>query len=457
MRRPRTSPLAALLLPLLLTACGDDPDAPANLEILAELEAIAGLTVAEGTSKVEGYRYFVLEYEQPADHGAPAGQRFQQRMTLLHRDASAPFVLGSTGYHVNSADQRLREPADLLRANQLLVEHRFFTPSRPDPADWSLLTIEQAAADHHRIAEALRPIYSGSWISSGGSKGGMTSIYHRRFYPEDVAGTVAYVAPNSLGSSDPRYLDFIAGQGDPDCRQALRDFQREVLLRRPAMLERMFDQAASEAQSYAMLGAEEALEVAAVDFVFAFWQYFDASRCADIPAQAASDDEVWAFLDEIAPPAQYWDTRVLNYEPYYWQAATQLGYPALEEAHLADLLVYPHFDVAASFVVPGPGKAPTFDPGAMEDIASWVSAEGERLLLIYGEDDPYTAAAFELGAAKDSFRFVVPQKNHRAKIVDLPAIDRDAALHALEAWTGVEPALPPPQALTLPPTERWPL
>ncbi|UQA63343.1 S28 family serine protease [Polyangium aurulentum] len=460
MRRPVTPLLAPLFLPLFIAACSDDPGEqppPPTADILDQLLAIEGMTVEEHVSSIEGYRYFVLEYQQPADHDAPDGQRFTQRMALHHRDASAPFVLGSSGYFINSTFQQIREPAQLLGANQLQVEHRFFDPSRPEPTDWSLLTIEQAAADHHRIVEALRPIYSGKWISTGGSKGGMTSIYHRRFFPDDVDGTVAYVAPHSYGIPDPRYLDFVASLGEPDCRQRLQGFQREVLLRRPAMLARMATQAEADGLSYDLLGAEEALDVTAVEFVFGFWQYFDASQCENIPDQAATDDEIWAFLDEIVPTKQWADHMTVAYEPYYWQAATQLGYPAVEEAHLADLLLHPKFDVPTSFVLPGPGKDPVFDSGAMEDITGWLSAEGERILLIYGQNDPYTAAAFELGGAKDAYRFIVPGGNHGARILDLPENDRGVALDALEAWTGVAPVLPPPQTITISPAERWPL
>jgi len=460
MRRPVTPLLAPLFLPLLLAACSDDPGGqppPPTADILDQLQAIEGMTVEEQVSSIEGYRYFVLEYEQPADHEAPDGQSFTQRMALHHRDASAPFVLGSSGYFIAPTVQRIREPAQLLGANQLYVEHRFFTPSRPEPSDWSLLTIEQAAADHHRIVEALRPIYNGKWISTGASKGGMTSIYHRRFFPDDVDGTVAYVAPHSHGIPDPRYLDFVASLGTPDCRQRLQGFQREVLLRRPAMLARMAAQAEEAGLSYDLLGAEAVLDVTTVEFVFGFWQYFDASQCENIPAQAATDDEIWAFLDELVPPKQFADSSTLAYEPYYWQAATQLGYPAVDEAHLADLLLHPNFDVPTSYVLPGPGKDPAFDSGAMEDISGWLSAEGERLLFIYGENDPYTAAAFDVAGAKDAYRFIVPQGNHQARILDLPEADRSVALDALEAWTGVTPVLPPPQTITISPVERWPL
>ena len=43
----------------------------------------------------------------------------------------------------------------------------------------------------------------------------MTSVYHRRFYPDDVDATVAYVAPISFGAPDDRYIDFLANVGTP--------------------------------------------------------------------------------------------------------------------------------------------------------------------------------------------------------------------------------------------------
>jgi hypothetical protein len=411
-------------------------------DILAELQAIDGLEVVEQTSQIEGYRFFQLQYDQPADHAAPGGERFKQRMTLLHRSYDAPFVISTSGYDISFDRPYTSEPTELLGANELSVEQRFFDASRPEPADWGHLTIQQAASDHHRIIQELKPLYHAKWLSTGASKGGMTSIYHRRFYPDDVDATVAYVAPESFGVTDPRYVDFVNEVGDPACRQSLQDFQREALLRRPAMLERMQAQAVEDGATYDVLGAERVLEVAVLELPFTFWQYGGASYCSFIPTAASTDDEVWEFLDRADPPSFWSDPYVYAYEPYYWQAATQLGGPGIAEEHLADLLVYPGFDVAPSFIVPGPGKDAEFDPQAMIDISTWVTTEGKSLLFVYGENDPWSAGAFELGGASDSFRLFVPDGNHSSEITDLLPADREVALRALEAWTGVVPAVP---------------
>ena len=168
-------------------------------DIADRLAAIEGMTVTELPDAEEGYRAFMLNFDQPADHNHPTGERFEQRMLLMHLDTEAPMVFHTHGYSLWTFPFTTGFPYPMA-ANELRVEHRFFQDSRPASGDWSLLTIEQAAADHHRIVEAIRPIYdTGSWISTGASKGGMTATYHRRFYPNDVDATVAQAAHHRRG------------------------------------------------------------------------------------------------------------------------------------------------------------------------------------------------------------------------------------------------------------------
>lgn len=415
----------------------DDGTTADTVDILDHLATIAGLTVEEKPSPVDGYRYFLMAFDQPADHDDPDGLHFSQQLTLLHRDTDAPLVLVTEGYFVNTNNPGLGEPAALLAGNQLSIEHRFFVPSRPQPADWATLTITQAATDHHRIAQAFKPIYEGSFVATGASKGGMASVYFRRFFPDDVDATIAYVAPQSYGDADPRYLGFVAKLGSQSCRDALAAAQRELLLRRDAMT--MFMQAeADDGFTYEdHLGFDRALETAVLELPFTFWQYGNATHCAEIPTQAATDAQWWDFINTFNAPSYWSDYQTELYEPYFFQAATQLGYPAYSEAAVADLLKHPGVDVAATYVLED--KMPTLDKAVMPDIADWLATAGTRMMFVYGQNDPYTAAAFELGDATDSFVFTVPLGNHGAEILQLPDADRKQALAALHAWTGVKP------------------
>ena len=409
-------------------------DAPAE-DILDRLRSVAGLTVSEVASSVTGYRRFDLELDQPVDHDRPDGQRFTQRLVLLHRSETAPTVLESTGYGLwdGLTGTVLMEPAQILTANELTVEHRYFAPSLPDPTDWTFLTIQQAAADHHSIVQALRPIYTGRWISSGASKGGMTSVYHRRFFPDDVAGTVAYVAPLSFGTADQRYLGFLEQVGtDPACRQALQTFQRLTLQARTEMVAQM----QGYGMTFTFLGADKALEHAVLGLPFAFWQYSDASLCSSIPATGATPYQLYAFLEgKNAMVTGVSDDSIAYFTPYYYQASTQLGEAALAESYVLDLLLYTGTYGPESYVPPG--VSVTFDPGAMLDIDSWVKTSGSQLLFVYGENDPWSAGAFELGNAVDSFRFYAPGGNHGSGILDLAPSDRTQAEAALRRWAGL--------------------
>lgn len=412
------------------------------VDIEVALNGIAGLTWEEQASDIEGYRFFLLYYQQPADHDDPDGLQFTQHMMLHHRDAAAPTVISTDGYYIYPWYQALSEPASLLHANQLIVEHRWFADSRPEPADWTLLTIEQSAADHHRITTALQDaIYHAPWVATGVSKGGMTASYFRRFYPADVAATVSYVAPLSFAVEDPRYWPYLEGI-DPPCEAKLKDYRRELLLRRDEMLGRIADEALQNDYTYDFLDQEHALEVTALNVSWGFWQY-GGDKCADVPGVVATDDELWDFLQEVSPVSDLRDARLEAFEPYYFQASVQLGAPKTDETALADLLVFPGFDVAPSYVSPGPTKDTTYDPGAMQDIKTWMAEEATAMLFVYGERDPWSGGAYEADPEHDVHKFVAPGSNHGAKVANLTEEDRAAAYERLEAWTGVKPVSRP--------------
>ncbi|GAA4920595.1 aminopeptidase [Streptomonospora salina] len=452
-RKPHTEPsrrsaAGALLTAtaLLLTAAPAAADpAPAAGDITDRIEAVPGLRIIDETDTAPGFRYFVLGYEQPADHAAPGGDSFEQRLTLLHRGLDRPTVLHTSGYGVGLGAFR-SEPTRIVDGNQISTEQRFFEPSRPDPADWDDLDIRQAAADHHRLVEALDDVYEREWISTGASKGGMTSVYHRRFYPGDVDGTVAYVAPNDvLDHEDHAYRRFFRTVGDdPRCRRGLEDLQRAALERRDELVDHYRGRAEENGWTFhrSLGSADKALEMLVLDTPWAFWQYQPHTEaCADVPAPEASTGDIAAFLDEVAGFAFYTDQGTEPYIPYYFQAATQLGTPSVPTRHLDGLLRYPGLFQAGSYL-PEDMDVPRFDRWAMPDIDHWVTHRSERMLFVDGEYDPWGAEPFRVLGKRDTMRFVAPGANHGADIAALSGEDRSAATAALRRWSGVgdEPA-----------------
>ncbi|MFF7747814.1 S28 family serine protease [Streptomyces sp. NPDC007971] len=405
-------------------------------DILTALRALPGLRVIEERPGAEpGYRFFVLGLRQPADHTNPAAGTFEQRLTLLHTSLDRPTVLFSTGYEAVLTARRA-EPTVLLGGNQLQVEHRFFGTSRPAAPDYSLLTVRQAADDHHRVVRLFRGLYRGAWISTGSSKGGMTSVYHRRFHPHDVDGTVAYSAPDNVDDRDnSAYVRFLESVGTAECREALRTVQRQALLRRADLAARYEAWAASANTAFRIVGsADKALEIAVLRAPFMFWQRHTAADVASVPGPDAGTDELYAWLDDITGLPLYADAALQHYVPYFYQLGTQLGYVGFPTDHLSGLLRYPNAVEPRTFV---PRDIPMrFDRDAMPDIDRWVRRHGSRMLFVNGAQDPSVAEPFR-ASPHDSRVLWAPDANHSTEIAGLSPADRAEAVGMLTRWARV--------------------
>ncbi|MFE6712296.1 aminopeptidase [Streptomyces sp. NPDC057695] len=423
------------------TAADTDKDSTAvvdsqSADIKDRILAIPGMSLIE-EKPYAGYRYFVLNYKQPIDHRRPWAGTFDQRISVLHKDTSRPTVFRTSGYSLSTTPSRA-EPTRIVDGNQVSMEYRFFTPSRPQPADWSKLDIWQAASDQHRIFTALKKIYGQKWLSTGASKGGMTATYFERFYPNDMDGVVAYVAPNDVvNKEDSAYDRFFATVGTKECRDRLNGMQREALLRRAPLEAKYKAWAASEGATFNTIGTlDKAFEAVVLDFVWGFWQYYGEDVCDQIPdARTASDDTVYETIDAYSGWSAYTDQGLEPYTPYYYQAATELGSPDIKQPHLKGLSRY-GYQPARNFV---PREIPMrFKPHAMRDVDNWVRKNANRMLFVYGGNDPWGSEKFHLGkGARDSYVYVAPGANHGANVEGLVEAERNKATARILAWAGV--------------------
>ncbi|MCX5013847.1 S28 family serine protease [Streptomyces sp. NBC_00555] len=411
----------------------------AATDIKDQILGIPGMSLIE-EKPYPGYRFFVLNYEQPVDHRKPWKGTFKQRLTLLHKDVSRPTVFFTSGYNVNTSPRR-SEPTTIVDGNQVSMEYRFFTPSRPDPANWANLDIWQAASDQHRIFGALKKIYTKNWLATGGSKGGMTATYYERFYPRDMDGVVAYVAPNDVvNNEDSAYDRFFSKVGTKECRDKLNAVQREALVRREPLEAKYAAAAAENGWTFTTVGnLDKAYEAVVLDYVWAFWQYSLLADCASIPAAAtASDQEIWDTVDAISGFSAYADQGVETYTPYYYQAGTQLGSPDIKQPHLGNLSRY-GYQPPRNFV---PRDIPmTFQPGVMKDVDNWVRNNADQMLFVYGQNDPWGAEPFHLGyGVRDSYVMIAPGANHGANVAKLLDGEKALATAKILQWAGVSPA-----------------
>ncbi|MEU9155572.1 S28 family serine protease [Streptomyces sp. NPDC048417] len=414
---------------------------PEAADIKDRLLAIPGMSLIQ-EKPYPGYRYFVLNYTQPVDHRHPDRGTFQQRITVLHKDVSRPTVFYTGGYNVSTTPSR-REPTQIVDGNQVSMEYRFFTPSRPAPADWTKLDIWQAASDQHRIFKALKKIYTRNWISTGGSKGGMTATYYERFHPRDMDGVVAYVAPNDVvNNEDSAYDRFFENVGTEDCRDRLDAVQREALVRREPLEKKYAAFAVENGFTFDTIGGlDRAYEAVVLDYVWGFWQYSLLSDCGTIPADAATatDDEIWDSVDTISGFSAYTDQGLEPYTPYYYQAGTQLGAPTIEFPYIEKKYIRYGYQPPRNFV---PRTIPMrFQPHAMRDVDAWVKHHAHHMLFVYGQNDPWGAERFRVGTgSKDSYVLTAPGLNHGANVAGLASDEKSLATARILDWAGLPAA-----------------
>jgi hypothetical protein len=418
--------------------CVSSSFALAEEDVLTDLNSLPGVTATETTdveARAEGLRKFAAQIEQPVDHFDPSAGTFQQKLIVLHRGYQEPMVLQTSGYAIWG--QNLSRPARQFGTNQLQVEHRFFETSSPTPKDWTKLTVRQSAEDFHRITETFKKLYPARWLNTGGSKGGMTSIFHRRFYPDDLDGTLADVAPISYSTEDERYVSFVesvGGERYADCRTRLEAFQKSALEKRLEILP-------SVTGEFTILGSKEvAFEHAVLEAPFVFWQYGNpdsaAAGCARVPAPDASTADIASFLKQANDPSEYRDANLLQFQPYFYQSGIELGGPAAKMIHLAGLLEHP-YSVAQYMPVPG-----TFTDVTMRDVQDWVSSKARTIMFVYGEFDPWTAGAYgkpNSAEGADNHWYLQPAGNHGSNFLALPQKEKEEATAILSRWLNKAP------------------
>jgi hypothetical protein len=118
-----------------------------------------------------------------------------------------------------------------------------------------------------------------------------------------MAGIVSYVAPNDVvDKEDSAYDEFLANVGTEECRDRIQAVQREALVRRKPLSQKLAAYAAAENRTFHTVGTlDKAFEAVVLDLTWGFWQYQPAATaCGEIPdAATMSDQDLFDYVDSV--------------------------------------------------------------------------------------------------------------------------------------------------------------
>lgn len=456
-----------LLLCVSAAAVAEAP-ASALAEKLAAAEGVLRVERVEGNRSAWMPEKYIVTVEQQLDWKHPEAGSFPQRVELGLHPGALVNVLETNGYQL--FDDKLPtddqpEVCSLLGANLIKVEHRFSGQSFPEgmttrsTKGWENLTTENEAGDYHHIFEIFSRVLGGQWVAYGRSRGGRACVDYARFYPGEMKGYVAYVAPNCRGLIDGRYMEYVnTAVGDKAFgreqaaafRETVEAFQVACMKDR-AQLEQPLWEAMKDG-GYGFPGwvtKERLFDLAVLEFQSSIWMsggpVSEIEEVLALPEGTERTDAFFALLQKYGDPSSYsadhagfaYYSGALINEGFYGLDFSYLR-AALGKAGLEDrlrLTPEEERDFFENVVLEDDQKASfTFVPGEYEALDAFAKTTDLPIVLIGGDLDPWSAMYIDGGDNPNFRRFILVGAGHFAQIEGFAPEIREEIKGTILSW-----------------------
>lgn len=368
--------------------------------------------------------YYEVLVKQPNNHLNPDGKLFEQKLIVGINDVKAPVVFYTEGYALGE----ITKPTFIENCNVIYAEHRFFGQSLPKGLEPDKLTIKQAAYDLHHVREIFRRVFSGKWMASGASKSGQTALAYKMYFPQDVDATLVYGTPVRTGENDPRIPEYLKSLLKTDCGKKVKAFQDRALKNCNAMLPEFDYYAKEKKYTFNRIGTKKALEYMILEYSFSFFQ--NGNDCSKIPDSTASAQQLLTELIHVVPARFYSDKFYLKLKPSFYMFYHELGYYEYDLSSFKGQLSqksYPNNVFAPTIKY-------TFDGTYLRDLNKFIAdPKTEKIIFIYGENDPYSGAQPTPGN-NSCLKLMVKNGNHKSRVEDLNTKQQEEVFKKLSDW-----------------------
>ena len=425
----------------MLTSCLSIEDNPAPTpvvsttpfgDLLQGVDNIASINAFTPDRNNVGFtEFYEVFFRQPVDHENPSAGTMQQKAFIFFKGFDRPTVMYTRGYNLpdNWKNFTGLDIAADMDANIIFVEHRYYGDSKNlSDTRWDYLTIEQAAADHHAIFQALKPLLPKEWISTGTSKDGMTSLFYRYFYPNDMTVTTVFCSPfmtslyykpvgtylqEESGSDAERenmhalLFKMLEGLGEDD-KNSLYNTYVQMCEKYNAQLQELYPE---QTHPWFYDNMDYYLGLLPEFFFDQFSYHTAKERALNIPSADAEPEVIldyiyfrdiltqnglWQYDSPLAPAAEeedyYWKAN--SSYPYYIQTAKQLGQYCHDFSRYESLIGEVEQNPNPSYLYEQDlWIYDTYDNSRIKDIReNFLPTTECPILFYYAQSDPWTGS-----------------------------------------------------------------
>lgn len=448
---------------LALVACKKEDPTPSfetefykklmNIPQLRNITAYTLDTTTYNGAKAFSEVYYA-DFVQPLDHKNYTADSLLQRIIIHFAGYDRPVVLYTGGYELSefakNKGQNSSAPdiARYLKANYITVEYRYFGSSTPKhyfpDANWTYLNSEQASTDLHKIYEAFKTAVfpSSKWVSSGCSKGGITSTMYANFYPSDMNLYIPFCAPFMViengkeYNTDARMGRFMNWTGEfasegiatkSLCEKMIAS-QKYLFSKRPEIVSALKKYGTSD---YYKTSTEEQITKDYNGLILGMFEEYLSYDNIDnwesrIPQEGDDYKTTAEFILRIKPETKSGYTPVqrdvLSENAYDPQTLKELGYfkhditPFVGQKYGSDNNEVTEKDSYLYMGTETEQKTIIFDPTLMNDFFSeFLPNSTAKVVFIYGQNDIWTGAGVtkEQAEANPNFRWrKIADSNH---------------------------------------------
>jgi hypothetical protein len=202
-----------------------------------------------------------------------------------------------------------------------------------------------------------------------------------------------------------------------------------MLQREDELLETFRHMAKEDDQTY-YSGYRWGYELTVLEYSFAFWQW--GASCEKIPDASASPEQLIEHLDKVAGLDWISEKGIAKMQPFFYQAMTEIGMYGYDISRFGDLIQA--LDSGTFGFSCPKGVDCIYDPVPMRKVDQFIRHEADRMVFIYGENDPWSAPAVQWSGNPGVRVFFKPGGNHFTRIGNLPVWQQQEVCGLLEKW-----------------------